>query len=107
MKHPSKNYCKVCASNDSFTIVSYNHNNKAYRADCCGRYLCFVKYDDEDLAKMKVDAANVLRAKVQQGLSLLINKDKLINNYPDIYPFILLNEVYMLAKTININFEFE
>ena len=107
MKYPSKNYCKVCASNDSFDIVEYNHNNKSYRANCCGRYLSFVKYDDDDHKKMKEEVAGVLREKIRRGLPLQINKDKLLAKYPDMYPFILLNEVYMLAQTINKNFEFE
>lgn len=107
MRYKSKNFCKGCGSNDSFEVNSYSAGNNGYKAVCCNQFLCWIKYDDDDHKKMKEEVSGVLRNKAFYGKPLTINKEKLLKLYPDIYPFILLNEVYRIAKTININFEFE
>lgn len=105
MIYKSKQFCKVCGSNDSFEIVSYYPTNKSYRGECCGSYLTFVKYDDEYFQRIMGEIRKILREKELRN-DWKINKDNLVKIYGEtIAPFILLNEVRMMAEKIDTRFE--
>lgn len=104
MKHKSKIFCTVCGSNDSWSKLEYNYNNRSYKATCCGRYLSFIKWDDEEHRNAMAEVKNILIMKCARG-DFHINKESLLKNYSNFHEYIFLNEVMRMASIMNDRFE--